>query len=546
MIIDNADNSKKLAFILIIFVTLMVYANCLLNSFGWDDYSIITDNNFIRSAKNLPDLFNENYLSHFVKRGNWYFVNPRSGSGETSYRPVVTLTYFIGYAVWKLEPFGYHLTNLLFHLANVFLVYFFIGLLSKNKGVALICALFFSLHPVNSEPVSIISFREELLVFFFVMISLILYIKTDKAQGFKKALFYIFSLFSFFLGLFSKEMAASLPALLVLYDYFFVCGLKIRGLFGRLKRYSGFIIILLFYIWVRFFLIVYNEFPGQYPGGSFYKNLLTMPKVFATYIKWMFFPLNINFTAQDRPYLIACAFDFSVLFSVALILACIFLAIALRKSKNYSFAILWFFIALFPVANIIPITNYIASRYLYVPILGFCFLAALITYKPQFKYFKYLPVLILAFYAMVTFERNTYWKDNTVFHLELANRHPNDAMVRTALGNCYMKTGKKGKAIEEYKIALKIDPELAWAYNNLGIALGSTNRHEEAVRNFLKSIELEPENPRSYDHLGVTYARMKKWEEARKAWLKALEIEPGYEEAKKNLEKLEDLKNKNP
>ncbi|MFA5200354.1 MAG: tetratricopeptide repeat protein [Candidatus Omnitrophota bacterium] len=536
--------SNILSVILIVFVTVLVYANCLINTFIWDDYAVIVENNFVKSRENIPALFNENYLSDYIKKGDWYFVDSSSGSGETSYRPVATLTYFLDYALWKLDPFGYHLTNLLLHVINALLIYSFIYLITKKKRIALLSSLLFALHPVNSEAVNVISFREDLLVLAFFLSSLILYIKLNKLFGLKKRVFYLLSLFSFFLALFSKEMAIILPFILILYDYFFVIKGGLKGISARLKYYSGYIIILLFYLFVRFFLIVNNNLPVTYPGESFYINILTMSRVVVTYLKWLFLPVGIYATIPDWSDLtVNYFFDFRVLFSIVLLLACFLIAIRIHKSsKYYSFAIFWFFITLLPVSNLFPITSYIASRFLYLPALGFCLFAGVLLNKGWVKKLRYLPLIILAIYSVLTFERNTYWENNTEFHLRMAQRYPNNSLIHLELGNCYYKTGLIDKAINEYKIALKLDSGLAWAYSNLGFAFARKQQYKEAITCFNQAIKIDPDDPKVYNSLAVTYAKIKKWQEAKKAWVKALEIDPEFEAAKKNLLELEEFK----
>ncbi len=144
-----SKRSARLAIILIIFITALVYANSLKNSFVWDDYVVIVDNNFVKSWKNFPAIFRKSYLSPFIKSGSYFFVDSSIGSGETSYRPVVTLSYFFDYSLWRLNAFGYHLTNLLLHITNAVLLYFLINLIAKNKKIALLSSLLFALHPAN-------------------------------------------------------------------------------------------------------------------------------------------------------------------------------------------------------------------------------------------------------------------------------------------------------------------------------------------------------------------------------------------------------------
>lgn len=538
--------SSRLAVLGIVFIITLVYANSLMNLFVWDDYLVIVNNNFIKSWQNLPAVFSKVYLSPFVKKGCCFFVDSGIGSGETSYRPAVTLSYFLDYSAWKLNAFGYHLTNLFLHITNALLLYFLINSLLKNRKAAFLGALLFALHPVNSEVVNLPSFREDLLSFLFYLASFISYIKLRDSPRPKVFLLYAFSLLSFALALFSKEMAVTLPIILITYDYFFTCPDKPPTVFGRpISYYLGYICVLLFYVWVRFFVMVnVSEPPAEFVGGDFYTNILTMSRVIATYIKWIFIPVGIPAIMPNEPYLISVSlFSPPVLFSLGLIAVSFVAAVRLRKtSKVASFATLWFFLTLLPVANILPIPNYIASRYLYIPLAGFCLLIALYLAKSNSsKAVTGVVIAALIFYSAASFRKNFSWRNNTVFHLGLVKRFPHNALGHAGLGDCFKEKGLSDKAINEYKIAIRLNPELLEAYNKLGIVCGEIGRYDDAVAYFKQALKIDPNNLGVYNNLAITYARIKNWPQARENWEKALKINPAFKESRDNLNKLKEF-----
>ena len=211
--------------LLLILVTFLVYAPSLKNGFVWDDFLVVTDNHFIKSWKNFPLMFTRQYLTS--PEDLPYLTDRNIGSGEISYRPVVTLTYFVDYWIWKLNPFGYHLRNLVLHLINTVLLYWFCFLVLKKEKWAFWASLIFALHPIQAEAVAGISFREDLLAFLFFLSSLLLYIHQKKIKrGSKRYAFYFGSLFSYFLAVFSKETALVLPLIVLLWDSFFDAGGK--------------------------------------------------------------------------------------------------------------------------------------------------------------------------------------------------------------------------------------------------------------------------------------------------------------------------------
>jgi len=142
--------SKKtysILFSIIAFIPVLVYLNSLENTFVYDDYLTVANNYFIRDWGYFSALFNQKYFAI---------------SNELTYRPVVTFSYFVDYTLWETKPWGFHLTNILIHTINIFLVYSFARRLVNNTLTAFISSLIFSIHPVFTETVNAISYREDL------------------------------------------------------------------------------------------------------------------------------------------------------------------------------------------------------------------------------------------------------------------------------------------------------------------------------------------------------------------------------------------------
>src|SRR3972149_3195809 len=204
---------EKILPLIIILISILLYLNTLPNTFVYDDAYVITENYFIKSWGNLPKLFTKDYLPL---------------SGELSYRPVVTLTYFIDYAIWRLNPMGYHLTNVILHTVNVFLFYVFIKNIIRTHTLTILATLLFLSHPLLTETVNAVCYREDILASIFFLLSFIYFIKicipfsgsgnlTQQTHT-RLVLYYTVSCGSYCLALFSKEMAITLPILLVLFD----------------------------------------------------------------------------------------------------------------------------------------------------------------------------------------------------------------------------------------------------------------------------------------------------------------------------------------
>ncbi|MCU0652322.1 MAG: tetratricopeptide repeat protein [Candidatus Omnitrophica bacterium] len=486
--------NKFLPFVLIICVGFVVYANSLHNSFVWDDYWNITNNNFIRSWKNLPLIFDKTYLASpesFVSSNSHHL-----GAGEISFRPVVTLSYFSDYAIWGLNPFGYHLSNLLLHIANASILYLLLAMFIQNKLIALAAALFFLAHPVNTEAVNVINFREDLLVFFFFAASLITYLKSCVLKEKKQKIAYLFSLAMFLLALFSKEMALTLPLVIMLYDALFVCQGDFLQAWRRFKsRYLGYACVLLFYFWIWGSLMPNPDRMVFYPAEGFLKNLFTALTIVGTYIQWVFLPLGIHNIVPDNSCLVVNNFIPEVLISLLLI-SCLF-ALAVKKyayAKEESFSIFWFFIVLLPVYNILPVLNTImGARFLYIPVAGVCLLLALWVFKfssIQKSVSIGLTVIILFVFSLISFGRSTVYRNNISLWQEMIKFYPRCPSAHSDLGASFESAGLKDQAISEYQAAIKLEPRYTKAYFNLGNCYYKMNLFQQAFDEYKKGLSL--------------------------------------------------------
>lgn len=601
------------------FLSILVYLNCLQHSFVYDDESTILYNYFIRDWGNLPNLFTAQY---FVR------------SAELTYRPVVTLSYFLDYTLWRLDPSGYHFTNILLHAANSMLFFLLVSRIGKKRTPALISALFFSSYPVFSEAVNAVGFREDLLAFLFFMLALLFYLKNDAKYLMKPGqrgyvLYYSLSLLSYGFSLFSKEMAITLPLLIILYDFISRdlsikktfspdplplpsrerraaitsvqegagChslhfpspggqGLRRRGFssslapgggvgFSYLKSkitgyYFGYFFVTLFYILIRF-VFLYNPQESRipYPHNGLFVRFLTLISMLAYYVKQLFmpFPLNADYVIS----LSLSSMTISFWLSLLLLISIGIITFRLRsRQRHLYFFILWFFVTLIPVMNIIPLGNIMAERYLYLPGAGFCATIACLvsnclglrcspekttfTHPPfvnrksakftpgpisssqrTFITFIFVFVFILTGSIYLTLSRNRDWKDGLQLWSKTTLISPNSVRAHINLGNAYLKEGFNTAALEEYKTAWSIDPGDADVYNNLGVYYNKIGLLNEAIQNYQKCLTIRPADAKAHNNAGVVLTRQRKFDDAIHAFQQALSINPFYPDAHNNL-----------
>lgn len=208
----------------LIILSFAAYLNVLSNTFVFDDVYVISGNYFIRDWQNVFGLFTSKYFA---------------ASGELSYRPVVTLSYFVDYSLWHLNPMGYHLTNIVLHTLNSALLFFLVWRMVRNMPLAFLAATFFItafLLYVKLPASNKFMYRTE-------MLHSVQHDSVCHSKRGEESKFYLYplSLLSYLFALFLKEMAITLPLLIFFFDY--LIG-SCRTFTNRILRfYLGYILV---------------------------------------------------------------------------------------------------------------------------------------------------------------------------------------------------------------------------------------------------------------------------------------------------------------
>jgi protein O-mannosyl-transferase len=186
-------SSSIIPLILLAVFCAIFYSNSLLNPFIWDDEALVVQNPIIRSPAGLLNAFTSDLYSGV-------------DFGSNFYRPLQAVSYLWDYHFWRLDPYGYHLTNIALQILVSFLVFLFSFNFVKKREVAFGAALLFALSPLNTEAVTYISGRADMLLGLFLLSSFLLFIR-----GYR-----FFSWIAFILALLSKELAVVFPGVFIL------------------------------------------------------------------------------------------------------------------------------------------------------------------------------------------------------------------------------------------------------------------------------------------------------------------------------------------
>jgi len=552
MLIAKENQNIIIAGLLLFILTFLSYGTSLSNGFLIDDNVLILDNPSIKSYAHFGRIFLSPFLEHY-------------------YRPLVFISFALDYSIWGNNPFGFHFTNVLFHFANSFLLYFFLRSIWKKRIFPLLAAIAFAVHPVNSITVNFISDRGQLLMCFFALLALISLLKI---YG-KKSVLYL----AFFLALYSASLLSRENA--VLFPFYAALSLSVvspKNLSGKaVLAIISALLISLVYIMIRFFHfdLSFLIFPEERPMFTLV-TLYTFFYMCILYISFIFIPYKLYMIRLINPPEIhgieIYAIGFFVL-SIALILY------LLRKRQIALFGIGWF------AAGLVPLYTFMFYRphmglimqdnQMYFGYIGIFILAGLlyeVIEKRSHKYLARTMLFLLIIACLVkTNENNHLWQTQETYceywasgvpscdiaAVNLANEYYNGKKYSKALklylkslrgtsddyeiylnmGNIYSVYGKNEKAEKCLRNALKLNPSSWEAYNNLG-AFQMKNRNYKAAKSSIqKVLDLRPRCKEAYLNLGLIYLYEGNKEKAREVWRLGQSLDPFDRRFKDCLEK---------
>ncbi|MBP9853348.1 MAG: hypothetical protein KBD53_00605 [Candidatus Omnitrophica bacterium] len=520
--------------IILIVLTVLIFGNSLLNGFVGDDHFLITNNKFYTSWSNLKDLFTSKYLANSVDVLNVQDQG-RYSSGSIAYRPALSLTYFLDYFIWQLKPFGYHLTNLLWHLANVVGVYGLIFLLTRTAGLSFLTALLFAVHPYKSEAVCGIGYRADLVSTYFLLMTFILYIAY--ASQTKKMHLLILSWLSFGLALFSKESVIIFPGLLLMYDCWINPDGKRLKFSEYLRRYSGYIVVILSFLYVYVYV-----FPNKtvetlnWFGGNVLNHAAVCIHIFGEYLTGFFMPGLVKVLPPAYKPPVEQPWGIETQIVVLIIILCLFLFYRMSVQQKLSkFFVGWFLIALIPVSNLIPLANPMAHRFMYLPSVGICFILARLIFdiggslNIKTKSQRFIYILALAYVGsslIMTVKINAMWRHNYIMAFRLYENHPNDPFSSMLMGITYQKIGETEKAKDILVKALSLGLEDPRAYYVLGQCM--LNDLDAAQRYLEEGVHFYPDYGMLRLGLGRIYLLKGQTDKALFQIKKSIELTPSY------------------
>ena len=532
----DSISSTKVAYIVILIFAVLVYSRTFSSGFvDFDDKQILQNLDGAGISRNPLDAFRRDA---FLSTGGFSF-----------YRPMQGVTYIMDYSVKGIAPVSYHVTNLGIHILTCMGLFFLLKMLGFERGVSLLMAVLFAVHPLFNQAVSWIPSRGDLLIGLFGIIS---FITCMKYFGKNSWLYLAAHLVAFSVAVFSKETAILFPILYGLFYYFRYYGkdgVKLIDI-KNISLIAGWILIAGFYLYMRSAVIQTSFSPGEFGMSAFLSNIWAMPEYMAKF----FIPIKLS----GMP-------EFSVLISsigISIMVVMAIFAVMNRKALNYlSFiGIVWF--VLFTAVSMTyrhyhgkAAYDYLEHR-AYLPSIGLIiFILSFVTEAWKVRLVCGLVPLIFV-YSAYSFVNTKKFEDPISFYnsvigggSNVACAYFNRANIRRGMGdgkgaledyskaisiksdyieayndkgNIELEMKEYGLAIEDYTKAIRAKPTHVGAYSNRGDIYFKMNRMEDAIADYNRAIMIDPRYPGSYNNLGIVYATEGNYLEAIKYFSKAI------------------------
>jgi len=537
---------------LLVLITLIVYSRVLNHHFiDYDDNSYVTENGHVKSGLTVESI-------------KWAFTTGRTGN----WHPLTWISLMSDFELFGLNPTGYHLTNLLLHIANSVLLFMAFMRMTKTLWSSAFVAAVFALHPLHAESVAWIAERKDVLSALFWILTMWAYIGYVEHSGAKR---YLLVILFFAIGLLAKPMLVTLPFVLLLLDYWPLGRFKPSigaNIFKHATRkqlkprsaWSSLLLLCkekipLFALAIASSIVTF--FVQQ--GGGAVSELSALPldvriaNALVAYVEYMGKTIWPSHLAIFYPHTLTMLPLLQVASAGIVLVATS--AIAVWKAKSHPYLPVgwfWYLGTLVPVIGIVQVgLQSMADRYMYLPLIGLTLVMGwgIPSLAKRWRIVRgglaVLTGVVLVALTIRTRDQLRYWRNSfTVFEHAITVTDRN-YVAHTNLADALRAVGRNAEAITQYSEALRINPNHADAHNNLGAVLEQAGQRAEAMIHYEKALSLKPNFAKVHYNFGAALGKEGKLEAAAAHLYDALKIDPEYLEAHNNLAIVLALQGKN-
>lgn len=504
------------------------FAPSLRSDFVWDDHQTVigpADRGMFEISQ-LPVLFSRGYFLAY---------------GEFSYRPVVTMTYFADFALWGLSAFGFRLSNLLLHAAAAALACALFLRVTSHAWVSLAAAFLFAVHPVQSEAVLNVSFREDILCVVFILAAFLCHARGVQAAG-SGWNWRIAAALAYGAALFSKETALLVVPAVAFFREWTASGRRVAavGAHNVLLFAVGALYALVRFGWMRLDVVMPVDMAGA-SAGSPVARLVRVPSLVLSYVRLIAWPVGLH--AERTLGAGRGGIEAWVLLGVLLV--GVFALVRRSKSQRAGITgILWVVLALAPVLGLVALPNPIAERYLYFAAPGvFLCVAVWVGEAVESPLLNLATrraivvaiVLVLAVYAWRSAAQSLRCRDDRTLWQNTLMEDSRNAKARNNLGVYYYRQGEKTKAMAIYRRNVNVNPWNVVARRHLGSLYLEAGLYDKALQQFEAALRSAPSSPMLHYEAGRALLAIENLAGARSAFEAALRHNPHSVSARTHL-----------
>lgn len=486
-------------------------------------------------------------------------LNPQTATATVG-RPLVNLSLGLNYYLGGLDPAGYHVFNMVVHMLSAMLLWaivrlarqleYFGGQFERAAGpLALLVALVWAVHPLQTETVEYVTQRTEGLMGFFYLATLYGSLRYWAAPIAGRSKWLILSTMACLSGMACKEVMASAPLIVLLFERTFVAGTFRRSFQESWPLYVG-----LASSWLLRLGLSYlgtHATAGFDLGVPAYAWWFTQAKVLLLYLKltvWPW-PLVIHY---EMPYLDTFGAAWPWLLAVGLLAIGTIVLFWRRAAVGFLGA--WVFIVLSPTL-VVPLTTEVAAeRRMYLPLAAIVALVIVGGYRLAHwttelfaadaspaasgrttTIIAVAGAVVAVVLGLVSVRRLEAYRDVLTIWRDASTHQPENYLVQTNVGVESNNAGRPQEAIEHFERALRLRPDYADSHKNLAQSLAAVGRAQEAIEHFQRALELNPSMVAAHAGLAIALTSAGRLPEAIEQYDQALRIEPGSSTTHNNL-----------
>ncbi|MCC9655696.1 tetratricopeptide repeat protein [Rhodopirellula halodulae] len=518
----------------LIAITMLAYLPAIQGGFIWDDDDYVTENPTLNSLDGLVAIW----------------TNP---SATPQYYPIVHSTFWIENHLWGLNPMGYHLVNIIVHCVSALLLW---RLLSKlSIPGAYVAALLFAVHPMHVESVAWITERKNVLSGLFSLLTILCWLNFRdftrvESDGLNRSRrWYVLASFCFVAALFSKTVASTLPAALLV---------MIWWKRGTIRRSDILPLIPFFVIGISLGLLTVWLEKNQVGASGIdwelspWERVLIAGRALWFYAGKIVWPAELIFTYPRWEI------DSSIWWQNAFPIAAFAVMIALfayrdRLGRGPAAAVFLYAGTLFPALGFFDVYpmrfSFVADHFAYmasVPLIALI-VSVVATWlqrdddddEEAFGIGRFLPIMVsvgaVLLLATTTFSQSTIYSGLEILWRDTLDKNPNSFLAHNNLGALLNRRGDYLEAETHLRRSIEIKPNFADSLINLAQARQNLGDLEEALALYQEATEVNPNLAEAFNGLGATQGMMGDLESSEASLQQAIEIDPNHANSYANL-----------